>query len=97
MGRQGGEGHRARHVALRRVDEPGTRRGTRLRDLHRRSGSRGHKNNKPFKKFDEILQHEMLEEWGRPSLSRRALHPTSTSDLAEPAPNATAPRSTHRR
>jgi len=23
-----------------------------------------HKNNEPFKKFDEILQHEMLEEWG---------------------------------
>ena len=22
-----------------------------------------HKNNEPFKKFDEILQHEMLEEW----------------------------------
>ena len=23
-----------------------------------------HKNNEPFKKFDEILQHEMIEEWG---------------------------------
>jgi hypothetical protein len=23
-----------------------------------------HKDHEPFKKFDEILQHEMLEEWG---------------------------------
>jgi hypothetical protein len=55
-----------------------------------------HKNNEPFKKFDEILQYELLEEWGRLSFSRRALHPTSTSDLGEPAPNATTPRSAHR-